>query len=83
VNGVGTRQLAVLCRRAGIPFYVLCDSLKFDASLAPEDAALEDEGAAGMSLADGLPSGVAVRNPRFDVTPPDLITAVVTERGVR
>ena len=82
VNGIGSYQLAVVGAATRVPVYVLCDNLKFDPELTREDADLEDEGPSEAFEPSGLPAGVAVSNPRFDFTPLELITGIVTEDGV-
>ncbi len=76
VNKVGTRALALAAARADVPTYAACaaDKIRPDAD-APGGA----EGDPTV-VYDG-PAAVAVRNPTFDETPADLVTAVVTERG--
>ncbi len=76
VNAIGSCQLAVVSAATRVPVYVLCDSLKFDPELVREDADLED------GEPSGLPAGVATSNPRFDFTPLELVTGIVTEDGV-
>ena len=85
-NKIGTYNLAVLARRHRIPFYVACPCSTFDLSLPDGShipiesrAAGEVHSLAGRRL---VPEGVAVFNPAFDVTPADLITALITEVGV-
>jgi methylthioribose-1-phosphate isomerase len=85
-NKVGTYGLALAARAAGIPFVVAGPTSSLDPALAHGDAiAIEerepDEVRAFAGAAATLP-GTPVRNPAFDVTPADLITALVTERGV-
>ena len=82
VNGIGSYQLAVVSAAIRVPVYVLCDSLKFDPELTREDADLEDEEPSETFEPSGLPAGVVVNNPRFDFTPLDLVTGIVTEDGV-
>ncbi len=85
-NKVGTYPLALAARAAGIPFVVVGPSSTIDPE-CPSGAAIEIEERdadevrliAGRSLT--LP-GTRCRNPAFDVTPADLLTALVTERGV-
>lgn len=77
VNKVGTYPLALAARAAGVPFYVLCETLKVAAPDFP--LALEQ-----MSPQEILPTpilGVTARNPYFDITPAEDVTAIVTERG--
>ena len=85
-NKVGTYALAVLARRHGIPFYVAAPLSTFDASIPDgshipieERAADEVTGYRGMRWA---PQGIAVRNPAFDVTPAELVTGIICEKGV-
>jgi methylthioribose-1-phosphate isomerase len=85
-NKIGTYGLAVLARHHGIPFYVAAPSSTIDLSI-PSGAAIvieerdasEVRGVAGRRTA---PDESPVWNPAFDVTPAELITAIVTERGV-
>jgi methylthioribose-1-phosphate isomerase len=85
-NKIGTYTLAVLARRHGLPFYVAAPLSTFDRSIADgslipieERPADEVTGYRGQRWA---PAGIAVRNPAFDVTPAELITAIICERGV-
>ncbi len=85
-NKIGTYALAVVAKYHGIPFYVAAPSSTFDLSLVQgSDIPIEQRSAAeviapyGQSIA---PEGVEVYNPAFDVTPAELITALITERGV-
>jgi ribose 1,5-bisphosphate isomerase len=82
VNGAGTYQIALACRRAGIPFHVLCETLKFDSRSKGNEVDLEEKEPGEVADLSSLPPGILVRNPYFDTTPPDLITAVVTENGI-
>lgn len=77
VNKVGTYPLALAAHAAGVPFYVLCETLK----IAAPDFALTLE---QMSPEEILPTrvpGVTARNPYFDITPAEDVTAIFTERG--
>jgi methylthioribose-1-phosphate isomerase len=85
-NKIGTYPLAVLAHRHGLPFYVAAPLSTFDSSIADgslipieERPADEVTGYRGQRWA---PEGVAVRNPAFDVTPAELITAIICESGV-
>jgi len=82
VNGIGTYQLALVAARAGIPFYVLCETLKFDPRLRSDEADLEEKEASEVSEPEILPPEVRVKNPYFDITPLELVTGIVTENGV-
>lgn len=85
-NKIGTYTLAVLAHRHGLPFYVAAPLSTFDSSIADgslipieERPADEVTGYRGQRWA---PEGITVRNPAFDVTPADLITAIICEKGV-
>jgi methylthioribose-1-phosphate isomerase len=85
-NKVGTYGLAVLARHHGVPFVVVAPVSTVDLD-APDGASITVEHRpadevtriAGQPVA---PAGTHAYNPAFDVTPPDLVTAIVTERGV-
>ena len=85
-NKVGTYPLALACARAGVPFVVAAPEATVDAA-TPSGEAIEIEdrdgdevlAVAGHRIA---PAGAAAVNPAFDVTPADLVTAVVTEARV-
>jgi len=85
-NKIGTYALAVLAQRHGIPFYVAAPSSTFDLSIPDgtripieERSADEVTGYRGTRWA---PRGIKVRNPAFDVTPAELITAIICEKGI-
>ncbi len=82
VNGVGTYQLALVAKKAGTPFYVLCETLKFDPRLRGDEVDLEEKDPSEVTEPGRLPLGVKVKNPYFDITPPELIAGVVTENGL-
>jgi len=85
-NKIGTYQLALAARAHGIPFYVAAPSASIDFGL-PNGAAIpiEERSPTEVTDIDGhrmAPLGTRVWNPAFDVTPYDLITAIITERGI-
>jgi methylthioribose-1-phosphate isomerase len=85
-NKVGTYGLAVLAKRHSVPFVVVAPSSTVDLQ-APDGDAIEVEqrAAAEVTSFSGhqvTPAGAAAYNPAFDITPPDLVTAIVTERGI-
>jgi len=82
VNGIGTYQLALAVERSGIPFYVLCETLKFDPRLKSEKVDLEEKETSEVVESGKLPPEVKVKNPSFDITPLGLITGIVTENGL-
>ncbi len=82
INGVGTYPLALAAQKAAVPFYVLCETLKFDHRLRGEEADLEEKEPAEVIGKAKLPPSVSVKNPYFDLTPLDLVTGIVTENGL-
>lgn len=78
-NKIGTYALAVLAQAHGIPFYVAAPRSTFDLMLESGDAIPIEERPAGEIV---TAPGVAGYNPAFDVTPSELITGIVTDRGV-
>ena len=85
-NKIGTYQLAVLAKRHNIPFYVAAPLSTFDPQI-PDGShiPIEERPAAevtGYGDRRWAPQGVSVRNPAFDVTPADLITGIICEKGV-
>jgi len=82
VNGIGTYQLALVAGRASIPFYVLCETLKFDPRLRSNGVDLEEKEPSEVVEVGRLPPGVKVKNPYFDITPLELVTGIVTENGL-
>jgi methylthioribose-1-phosphate isomerase len=85
-NKIGTYALAVLARHHGVPFYVAAPFSTIDASLAAgAEIPIEERDASEVRQVAGVPTAPRespVYNPAFDVTPAELITAIVTERGV-
>ena len=85
-NKIGTYMVAVLARRHNLPFYVAAPVSTFDPAIADGSAIVIEERPAqevtGYRGVRWAPAGVKVRNPAFDVTPADLITAMVCEKGV-
>ena len=85
-NKIGTYMVAVLAHRHRIPFYVACPTSTIDMSIADGAAIpIEErprEEVTGFRDCQWAADGVLVRNPAFDVTPAELVTALITERGV-
>ena len=85
-NKIGTYSLAVLARAHDIPFYVSAPVSTIDLQTPTgEDIVIEERESREVTHGFGrqtAPDGVAVYNPAFDVTPADLVTAIITERGV-
>jgi methylthioribose-1-phosphate isomerase len=85
-NKIGTYGLAVLARHHGIPFVIAAPTSTVDlATPTGADIRIEDRDPAEVTTPYGLPVAepdTPTANPAFDVTPPGLISALVTERGV-
>ncbi|MGG5253589.1 S-methyl-5-thioribose-1-phosphate isomerase [Neobacillus sp. SM06] len=85
-NKIGTFGLAVLAKHFDIPFYVAAPLSTFDPSLPNGEAIpIEERKAEEVTRLNGIqiaPPDVHVFNPAFDVTPNELITAIITEKGI-
>jgi methylthioribose-1-phosphate isomerase len=85
-NKIGTYNLAVLAKRHGIPFYVAAPISTIDAKCRNgSEIPIESRDTAEVTHIGErqvAPSGIRVFNPAFDVTPNNLVTAIITERGV-
>ena len=85
-NKIGTYSLAVLASQHGIPFYVAAPTTTFDLSMATGDSIpIEERDASEITESFGrrsAPVDINVYNPSFDVTPAELITAIVCESGI-
>ncbi|MDP8242906.1 MAG: S-methyl-5-thioribose-1-phosphate isomerase [Candidatus Hinthialibacter antarcticus] len=85
-NKIGTYGVAVLAKHHGIPFYVALPTSTIDMNLA-EGALIPIEERNSEEITHGFgkqtaPDGIKVYNPAFDVTPNELVTAFVTEKGI-
>ena len=86
-NKIGTSGVAILARYYGIPFYVLGPASTIDLNCPDGDSIVIEERnpkeITDMWYASRMaPEGVKAYNPAFDVTPHDLITAIITEKGI-
>jgi methylthioribose-1-phosphate isomerase len=85
-NKVGTYSLAVLAHHHAVPFVVVAPTTTIDVATATgADVVIEQRAAGEVTRVGGVdlaPPGTAAYNPAFDITPPALVTALVTERGV-
>jgi methylthioribose-1-phosphate isomerase len=84
-NKIGTYQVAILANKHNVPFYVAAPLSTFDFESSPADVIIEDrsvEEVVKVGKRRIAPKGVRVFNPAFDMTPPELITGIITERGV-
>jgi methylthioribose-1-phosphate isomerase len=85
-NKIGTYPLAVLAERHRVPFYVAAPLSSIDLDCADgQSIPIEQRAAEELTEFRGrkiTPRGVAVFNPAFDVTPAELVSAIITERGI-
>ena len=86
-NKIGTYSVAVLAKAHNIPFYVAAPYSTIDLKTqSGADIPIEQRNPSEVTTIHGshpvAPDGVAVYNPAFDVTPAELITGIITERGV-
>ena len=84
-NKIGTYQLAILAKTHNIPFYVAAPSSTFDLKNNPDDIIIEErskEEVIKIGKRVIAPKNIDVINPAFDMTPPELITKIITEKGI-
>lgn len=84
-NKIGTYQVALMAKQHGIPFYVAAPLSTFDMKSNPQDVIIEQrKGIEVTQIGDRktAPDGINVINPAFDMTPPELISGIITEAGV-
>jgi methylthioribose-1-phosphate isomerase len=84
-NKIGTYQVATMAKQHGIPFYVAAPLSTFDIKSNAEDVIIEmRKGSEVTGIGDKktAPDDIGVINPAFDMTPPELITGIITEKGV-
>ncbi|HZD11980.1 MAG TPA: S-methyl-5-thioribose-1-phosphate isomerase, partial [Candidatus Binatus sp.] len=84
-NKIGTLQVALAAKFFSVPFYVAAPTSTIDLTTSPSSIVIEERDpdevlyVAGHRLA---PRGVGALNPAFDLTPPELVTGIVTNRGI-
>jgi len=84
-NKIGTYQVATMAKQHNIPFYVAAPLSTFDLKSNPEDVIIEQRKASevtGIGDKKTAPDGIDVINPAFDMTPPELISGIITENGI-
>ena len=84
-NKIGTYQVATMANQHNIPFYVAAPLSTFDMQSNPQDVIIEQrKGSEVTGIGDKktAPDGINVINPAFDMTPPELIAGIITEKGV-
>ncbi len=84
-NKIGTYQVAAIAKQHDIPFYVAAPLSTFDLESDPEDVTIEQRDPSEVTRVGGkntAPDGVNVINPAFDMTPPELISGIITEKSI-
>lgn len=85
-NKIGTYSLAVLCHYHHIPFYVAAPWTTIDLNLRNgQEIPIEERNLEEIHFHGGqrmTPPGVGARNPAFDITPAELVTSIITDRGI-
>jgi len=84
-NKIGTYQVATMAKQHGIPFYVAAPLSTFDMKSDAKDVVIEmRKGSEVTGIGDKktAPDDINVINPAFDMTPPELISGIITEKGV-
>ena len=84
-NKIGTYQVATMAKQHGVPFYVAAPLSTFDMETDANDVIIEmrkGTEVTGVGDTKTAPDGINVINPAFDMTPPKLISGIITEKGV-
>ena len=85
INKIGTYSVAILAKYHDIPFYVAAPSSTFDLKTQLHEVIIEERDPREVIFVGDyriVPEGVPVLNPAFDITPPELVTAIITEKGI-
>jgi methylthioribose-1-phosphate isomerase len=84
-NKIGTYQIATLAKKHHIPFYVAAPLSSFDFRTSRNEVKIEERSAdevKKIAAKQIAPDDILVFNPAFDITPPDLISAIISEAGI-
>lgn len=85
-NKIGTYSVAILANKHNIPFYVAAPVSTIDLNIKTgDDIPIEERSEEEVTHIKGkriAPAGIKVKNPAFDVTPHNLVTAIITEKGI-
>ena len=84
-NKIGTYQIATMAKQHNIPFFVAAPLSTFDLKSNPEEVIIEQRNPSEVTTIGDkktAPDDIGVINPAFDMTPPELITGIITEAGV-
>ena len=84
-NKIGTYQIAILSEKHNIPFYPVAPSSTFDLLSRWDEVIIEERDPSEVVNIRDIqiaPKGVRALNPAFDMTPPELVTSIVSDRGI-
>ena len=84
-NKIGTYQIAVLAKRHNVPFYCAAPSSTFDLETDWTNVIIEERSVDEICKIGRkriAPKKIKIFNPAFDMTPPEIVTAIITEKGV-
>ena len=84
-NKIGTYQIAVLAKKHNIPFYCAAPSSTFDLEIDWTNVIIEERSVDEIYKIGRkriAPKKIKIFNPAFDMTPPEIVTAIITEKGV-
>ena len=84
-NKIGTYQIAMIAKQHNVPFYVAAPLSTFDLKNNPEDIVIEQRKSSevtGVGERKTAPDNINVINPAFDMTPPELVSGIITEKGI-
>ena len=84
-NKIGTYQIAIMAKQHNIPFYVAAPLSTFDLKSNPDEVIIEQRKPSEVTTIGDkktAPDDISVINPAFDMTPPELISGIITEAGV-
>ena len=84
-NKIGTYQIAIMAKQHAIPFYVAAPLSTIDMKTKAEDVIIEMRNGnevTGIGEKKTAPDDIGVLNPAFDMTPPELISGIITEKGI-
>jgi len=85
VNKIGTSTIALVAKEARTPLYVATETYKFDPETSiGELVTIEERDSSEVAPKKGISDlkTVTVRNPAFDITPPEYIDLIITEKGI-
>ncbi|MCW4038479.1 MAG: S-methyl-5-thioribose-1-phosphate isomerase [Candidatus Bathyarchaeota archaeon] len=85
INKVGTHTVSLVAKQYGVPFYVAAPLSTFDFQHRLGEVEIEERDSREVTNIGKrriVPHGVSVLNPAFDITPPEFVNAIITEKGV-